>query len=88
MEHFSMAAITEINQLAGRNPLSLVSSLIILGTSYRVLEIFKQNIKCILQVKAVANLGYDELTDFGGTSPNFLNGLAGSGLIPMKHCKK
>jgi hypothetical protein len=38
----------------------------------------------------VANLGYDELTvvSFGGTSPNFLNGLAGSGFVPMKHCKR
>jgi hypothetical protein len=47
--------------------------LIILGTSYRVLEIFKTEYKMHFTEQVVANLGYDELIKrlSGGTSPIF-----------------
>jgi hypothetical protein len=43
---FFNGMLYEINQLAGRNPF-IIEQFDNFGTSYRVLEIFKQNIKCI-----------------------------------------
>jgi iron complex outermembrane receptor protein len=74
---------TEINQLAGRNPLSLIEQFDNFGTSYRSIGNIQTEYKMhfLPELKAVANLGYDQLSgrSYGGTSPNFLNGLPGSG---------
>ncbi|MFV8392379.1 SusC/RagA family TonB-linked outer membrane protein [Flavobacterium sp. LB2P6] len=74
---------TEINQLAGRNPLSMIEQQNSYGTSYRSIGNIQTEYKMhfIPELKAVANLGYDQLTgrSFGNTGANFLNGLSGSG---------
>jgi iron complex outermembrane receptor protein len=77
---------TQINQLAGRNPLLFWTNKIIL--ELHSIGIFKQNIRCTFTwIKAVANFGYDELIgrSFGNTDADYLNGLLGLGIItPMK----
>lgn len=74
---------TEINQLSGRNPLSLIEQQNNLGASYRSIGNIQTEYKMhfLPELKAVANFGYDELTgrSYGGTSSNYLNGLPGSG---------
>ncbi|MFV8371395.1 SusC/RagA family TonB-linked outer membrane protein [Flavobacterium sp. LB2P74] len=74
---------TEINQLAGRNPLSMIEQQNSYGTSYRSIGNIQTEYKMhfLPELKAVANLGYDQLTgrSFGNTGANFLNGLSGSG---------
>ncbi|MDG2432107.1 SusC/RagA family TonB-linked outer membrane protein, partial [Flavobacterium sp.] len=73
---------TEINQLAGRNPLSLIEQFDNYGTSYRSIGNIQTEYKMhfLPELKAVANLGYDQLSgrSYGGTSPKFLKGFAGS----------
>ena len=73
----------EINQLAGRNPLSLIEQFDNFGTSYRSIGNLQTEYKMhfLPELKAVANFGYDQLSgrSYGGTSANFLNGLNGSG---------
>jgi iron complex outermembrane receptor protein len=74
---------TEINQLAGRNPLSLIEQQNNYGTSYRSIGNIQTEYKMhfLPELKAVANFGYDELSgrSFGNTDANYLNGLSGSG---------
>ncbi|MBG6109376.1 iron complex outermembrane receptor protein [Flavobacterium sp. CG_23.5] len=73
----------EINQLAGKNPLSLIEQFDNFGTSYRSIGNIQTEYKMhfLPELKAVANFGYDQLSgrSYGGTSANFLNGLQGSG---------
>ncbi|MFV8343433.1 SusC/RagA family TonB-linked outer membrane protein [Flavobacterium sp. XS2P39] len=74
---------TEINQLAGRNPLSLIEQQNRFGTAYRSIGNIQTEYKMhfLPELKAVANLGYDQLKgrSFGNTEADFLNGLSGSG---------
>jgi TonB-linked SusC/RagA family outer membrane protein len=74
---------TEINQLAGRNPLSLINQQNNFGNSYRSIGNIQTEYKMhfLPELKAVANFGYDQLTGTGsgGTNADFLNGLNGSG---------
>jgi iron complex outermembrane receptor protein len=52
------------------------------GTSYRVSETFRRNIKCIFtRNESGSQFGYDQLTgrSYGNTDANYLNGVAGSG---------
>lgn len=74
---------TEINQLAGRNPLSLIEQQDNYGSSFRSIGNIQVDYKMhfLPELKAVANLGYDELSgrSFGGVDADFLNGLPGSG---------
>jgi iron complex outermembrane receptor protein len=73
---------TEINQLAGRNPVSLIEQFNNFGTSYRSIGNIQTEYKMhfLPELKAVANFGYDELSgrSYGGTASNFLNGINGS----------
>lgn len=77
------ASPTEINQLAGRNPLSLINQQNNFGNSYRSIGNIQTEYKMhfLPALKAVANFGYDQLsgTGSGGTNAEFLNGLNGSG---------
>lgn len=77
------ASPTEINQLAGRNPLSLINQQNNFGNSYRSIGNIQTEYKIhfLPALKAVANFGYDQLTGTGsgGTNAEFLNGLNGSG---------
>ena len=74
---------TEINQLAGRNPLSLIEQQNNYGRSYRSIGNIQTEYKMhfLPELKAVANFGYDQLSgrSFGNTDANYLNGLPGSG---------
>ena len=74
---------TQINQLAGRNPLSLIEQQNNYGTSYRSIGNIQTEYKMhfLPELKAVANFGYDQLSgrSFGNTDAKFLNGVAGSG---------
>jgi iron complex outermembrane receptor protein len=74
---------TEINQLAGRNPVSLIEQFNNLGTSFRSIGNIQTEYKMhfLPELKAVANFGYDEMsgTGKGNTAADYLNGLPGSG---------
>lgn len=74
---------TEINQLAGRNPVSLIEQQNNYGTSYRSIGNIQTEYKMhfLPELKAVANIGYDQLSgrSFGNTDAEYLNGVAGSG---------
>jgi iron complex outermembrane receptor protein len=74
---------TQINQLAGRNPLSILNQQNNFGTSYRSIGNIQTEYKMhfLPELKAVANFGYDELIgrSFGNTDADYLNGLPGSG---------
>ncbi|MBQ0909865.1 TonB-dependent receptor [Flavobacterium sp. F-328] len=74
---------TTINQLAGRNPLSLIEQQNNYGRSYRSIGNIQAEYKLhfLPELKAVANFGYDQLSgrSFGNTDANYLNGLPGSG---------
>jgi iron complex outermembrane receptor protein len=74
---------TTINQLAGRNPLSLIEQQNNFGTSYRSIGNIQAEYKMhfLPELKAVANFGYDQLSgrSFGNTAADYLNGLDGSG---------
>ncbi len=74
---------TEINQLAGRNPVSLIEQFNNFGTSYRSIGNVQAEYKMhfLPELKAVANFGYDEMsgTGHGNTAADYLNGLPGSG---------
>jgi iron complex outermembrane receptor protein len=73
---------TQINQLAGRNPLSILNQQNNFGTSYRSIGNIQTEYKMhfLPELKAVANFGYDELIgrSFGNTDADYL-GLPGSG---------
>jgi iron complex outermembrane receptor protein len=68
-----------INQLAGRNPLSILNQQNNFGTSYRSIGNIQTEYKMhfLPELKAVANFGYDELIgrSFGNTDADYLNGL-------------
>ena len=74
---------TEINQLAGRNPVALIEQQNNFGNSYRSIGNIQTEYKMhfLPELKAVANFGYDELSgrSFGNTAADYLNGVAGSG---------
>src|SRR3970282_2230622 len=74
---------TEINQLAGRNPVSLIEQQNNFGTSYRSIGNIQTEKKMnfLPELKAVANFGYAQLSgrSYGNTDANYLNGGAGSG---------
>ncbi|MFV8328372.1 SusC/RagA family TonB-linked outer membrane protein [Flavobacterium sp. ZS1P14] len=74
---------TEINQLANRNPLSLIEQQNSFGNSYRSIGNIQTEYKMhfLPELKAVANFGYDQIsgTGNGGTNADYLNGLPGSG---------
>ncbi len=74
---------TEINQLAGRNPVSLIEQFNNFGTSFRNIGNIQTEYKMhfLPELKAVANFGYDEMngTGSGNTNADYLNGLPGSG---------
>lgn len=74
---------TQFNQLAGKNPLSLIEQQNNYGGSYRSIGNIQADYKMhfLPELKAVANLGYDQMsgTGNGGTNADYLNGLAGSG---------
>ncbi|MEM0575995.1 SusC/RagA family TonB-linked outer membrane protein [Flavobacterium polysaccharolyticum] len=74
---------TQINTLAGKNPVSLIEQQNNYGTSFRSIGNLQIDYKLhfLPELKAVANFGYDELSgrSFGDTDANYLNGLPGSG---------
>ncbi|RKS99752.1 TonB-dependent receptor [Flavobacterium sp. 123] len=74
---------TQFNQLAGKNPLSLIEQQNNYGGSYRSIGNIQADYKMhfLPELKAVANFGYDQMsgTGNGGTNADYLNGLAGSG---------
>jgi TonB-linked SusC/RagA family outer membrane protein len=74
---------TEINQLAGRNPVSLIEQFNNFGTSFRSIGNIQAEYKMhfLPELKAVANFGYDEMsgTGKGNTAADYLNSLPGSG---------
>jgi iron complex outermembrane receptor protein len=55
--------LRKINQLAGRNPLSILNQQNNFGTSYRSIGNIQTEYKMhfLPELKAVANFGYDEL---------------------------
>jgi TonB-linked SusC/RagA family outer membrane protein len=71
------------NQLAGRNPLSLIEQQNNYGTSYRSIGNIQTEYKMhfLPELKAVANFGYDQLSgrSYGNTDAKYLNGTPGSG---------
>lgn len=73
----------QINQLAGRNPLSLIEQQNNYGTSYRSIGNvqFDYKLHFLPELKAVANFGYDYMSgrSFGNTEADYLNGVNGSG---------
>jgi iron complex outermembrane receptor protein len=79
---------TQINQLAGRNPLSILNQNNF-GTSYRSIGNIQTEYKMhfLPELKAVANFGYDELIgrSFGNTDADYLNGLLGLGIITYEN---
>jgi iron complex outermembrane receptor protein len=79
---------TQINQLAGRNPLSILNQQNNFGTSYRSIGNIQTEYKMhfLPELKAVANFGYDELIgrSFGNTDADYLNGLLVCIITPMK----
>lgn len=74
---------TQINQLAGRNPVALIEQQNNYGTSYRSIGNiqFDYKLHFLPELKAVANFGYDFLSgrSYGDVAENYLNGLPGSG---------
>jgi len=74
---------TENNQLAGVNPLSLIEQQNNYGSFYRSIGNVQVDYKMhfLPELKAVANLGYDQMTGtgYGNTEADFRDGLAGSG---------
>jgi TonB-linked SusC/RagA family outer membrane protein len=74
---------TKINQLASRNPLSLINQKNNYGTSFRSIGNIQLDYKMhfLPALKATANFGYDENsgTSYGDNSADYLNGLSGSG---------
>ncbi|MGL5112028.1 MAG: SusC/RagA family TonB-linked outer membrane protein [Flavobacterium sp.] len=74
---------TQINTLAGKNPVSLIEQQNNYGTSYRSIGNiqFDYKLHFFPELKAVANFGIDEMSgrSWGDTSADFLNGLPGSG---------
>lgn len=74
---------TQINQLAGRNPVSLIEQQNNYGTSYRSIGNiqFDYKLHFLPELKAIANFGYDYLSgrSYGNTEADYLNGLDGSG---------
>ncbi|KIA82661.1 SusC/RagA family TonB-linked outer membrane protein [Flavobacterium sp. AED] len=74
---------TEINQLAGVNPVSLIEQQNNYGGFYRSLGNVQVDYKMhfLPELKAVANFGYDEMsgTGYGNTAADYRNGLKGSG---------
>jgi TonB-linked SusC/RagA family outer membrane protein len=74
---------TEINQLAGRNPLAGIDQQNSFGSSYRSIGNIQTEYKMhfLPELKAVANFGYDQLSGrgYGNTDANYLNGIKGSG---------
>lgn len=74
---------TEINQLAGVNPVSQIEQQNNFGNFYRSLGNVQLDYKMhfLPELKAVANFGYDEMsgTGFGNTAADYRNGLPGSG---------
>ncbi|WP_035668515.1 SusC/RagA family TonB-linked outer membrane protein [Flavobacterium sp. 83] len=74
---------TEINQLAGVNPVSQIEQQNNYGGFYRSLGNVQVDYKMhfLPELKAVANFGYDEMsgTGYGNTAADYRNGLKGSG---------
>nr|WP_315143670.1 TonB-dependent receptor [uncultured Flavobacterium sp.] len=74
---------TQFNQLAGRNPLSLINQQNNYGSSFRSIGNiqFDYKLHFLPELKAVANFGIDELSgrSFGNTNSDYLFGLPGSG---------
>lgn len=74
---------TEINTLAGRNPVAMIEQQNNFGNSFRSIGNVQLDYKMhfLPALKAVANFGYDELSgrSYGDVSPNYLKGLPGSG---------
>ncbi len=74
---------TEFNQLAGKNPLSLIEQQTNLGGFERSIGNIQLDYKMhfLPELKAVANFGYDQMSgkSSGGTDADYLNGLKGSG---------
>ncbi|MEN2399786.1 TonB-dependent receptor [Flavobacterium sp. MC2016-06] len=74
---------TEFNQLAGKNPLSMINQQDNLGTFNRSIGNIQLDYKMhfLPELKAVANFGYDQMSGrgYGGTNGDYLNGLPGSG---------
>ena len=73
---------TEFNQLAGRNPVSLINQIHKYGSSFRSISNIQFDYKMhfLPELKAVANFGYDELngTGYGKNDADYLGGLSGS----------
>jgi TonB-dependent starch-binding outer membrane protein SusC len=74
---------TEFNQLAGKNPVSMIQQQDNLGTFNRSIGNIQVDYKMhfLPELKAVANFGYDQMSGrgYGGTNADYLNGLKGSG---------
>ena len=74
---------TEINGLAGRNPVSLIEQQSNLGNSYRSIGNIQTEYKMhfLPELKAVANFGYDQMSGVGHgvIAADFRRGLPGSG---------
>ncbi|WP_367756801.1 SusC/RagA family TonB-linked outer membrane protein [Flavobacterium sp. WC2430] len=74
---------TEINQLAGVNPLSQIEQQNNYGSFYRSIGNVQLDYKLHFfpDLKAVANFGYDQMTGtgYGNTAADYRNGFSGSG---------
>jgi iron complex outermembrane receptor protein len=74
---------TEINQLAGLNPVAMIDQINRTGNAYRSIGNIQTEYKMhfLPELKAVANLGYDQLTGRYNEviAPDYRNGLDGSG---------
>ena len=74
---------TEINQLAGTNPLAMIDQINRTGNAYRSIGNIQTEYKMhfLPELKAVANFGYDQLrgTYNEVTAADYRNGLKGSG---------
>jgi iron complex outermembrane receptor protein len=73
----------DINPLAGLNPVAMIDQVNRTGNAYRSIGNIQTEYKMhfLPELKAVANLGYDQLTGSYNEviAPNYRNGLAGSG---------
>ena len=78
-----MTSPTEFNQLAGKNPVAMINQQDNLGTFNRSIGNIQLDYKMhfLPELKAVVNLGYDQMSGrgYGGTDADYLLGLKGSG---------
>ncbi|MRX66543.1 iron complex outermembrane recepter protein [Flavobacterium resistens] len=87
-----MTNATEFNQLAGKNPVAMIEQQDNLGTFNRSIGNVQLDYKMhfLPELKATANLGYDQMSGrgYGGINGEYLYGLKGSGHNEYENIEK